>query len=119
MFYKEVLKTQEIGSSSALALKEMQRAACGKCGELFSNKKGVKQHILRMHVNKTMKVALSVNEKDHVNDEKILALEKNSEPVLGFVQTPMPKSIEASLKAKIYRSKPKRSKISICKIKQI
>ena len=34
-------------------IKSIQRAMCGKCGKSFINKKGVKQHILRMHVGKT------------------------------------------------------------------
>ena len=33
----------------------MQRAMCPKCGKLFTNKKGVKQHIVRMHVQKVKK----------------------------------------------------------------
>ena len=35
---------------------QMQRAHCGKCGEQFTNEKGVKQQMLRMHINKTKKV---------------------------------------------------------------
>ena len=35
---------------------QMQRAHGGKCGEQFTNKKGVKLHMLRMHINKTKKV---------------------------------------------------------------
>ena len=36
-------------------MKNMQRAMCPKCNKLFTNKKGVKQHILRMHVQKPKK----------------------------------------------------------------
>ena len=38
-----------------LELKNMQRTVCGKCGKYFTNKKGVKQHMLRMHSSKSKK----------------------------------------------------------------
>ena len=47
LFYKEVCITQDNPSS---VMKSKNRAMCPKYGKLFTNKKGVKQHILRMHV---------------------------------------------------------------------
>ena len=49
LFYKEVCITQDNPSS---VMKSKNRAMCPKYGKLFTNKKGVKQHILRMHVQK-------------------------------------------------------------------
>ena len=51
LFYREVCYSQQ--TPSALELKNMQRAMCPKCGKLFTNKKGVKHHILRMHIRKS------------------------------------------------------------------
>ena len=42
----------------------MQQAHCEKCGEQFTNKKGVKQHMLRMHINKTKKVEEIPNDQE-------------------------------------------------------
>ena len=71
LFYKEVCKQQqERNSLPAIAMKQMQKAACGKCGKLFTDKNGVKRHILRMHVDKP-KIVLPINdlsESKHIND---------------------------------------------------
>ena len=48
-FYHEVISMKE-NSLQAQKLKWMGKALCGDCGKQFMNKKGVKQHILRMHV---------------------------------------------------------------------
>ena len=52
----------------------MQRAYCGKFGKQFTNKKGVKQHMLRMHINKTKKV------EEISNDQETVTLEEETNP---------------------------------------
>ena len=51
MFYKEVCEFKD-ETFSAIDYKEMQRCLCGNCGKTFTNKRGLKQHILRMHGSK-------------------------------------------------------------------
>lgn len=55
LFDREVSKQSESGST-VKEIKHIQRAMCGKCGKHFTNIKRVKQHILRMHVNKAKKI---------------------------------------------------------------
>ena len=45
-FYKEVFSYKD-GKLTATKVKWMQKATCGQCGKQFTNKKGVKQHVLR------------------------------------------------------------------------
>ena len=50
-FYHEVVASH----NDVMTVKEvrnMEKALCGQCGKHFSNKKGVKQHIMRMHFKK-------------------------------------------------------------------
>ena len=55
-FYQEVCR--QMDKDPVLhGIKAMQRAMCAKCGKSFTNKKGVKQHILRMHINKTKAIS--------------------------------------------------------------
>ena len=55
MFYSEVLEIY--GSpNSELGFRQTQRSLCSKCGKSFTNKKGVKQHILRMHSSTSKKI---------------------------------------------------------------
>ena len=58
LFYGEVCTQNEM-TSKTREIRHIQRAMCGKCGKHFTNKKGVKQHILRMHVNKVKKIEVS------------------------------------------------------------
>ena len=53
----------------------MERAHCGSCGKQFANKKGVKQHILRMHVTKPKKTETSKPDSD-----KFVTLEEETTP---------------------------------------
>ena len=62
LFYGEVCKLHETKATTA-EIKHIQRAMCGKCGKHFTNKKGVKQHILRMHINKTKKTDIDTTNK--------------------------------------------------------
>ena len=54
-FYNEVCSMPDV-SQEAINYKELQRSLCAKCGKYFTNKKGLKQHVLRMHssLNKRM-----------------------------------------------------------------
>ena len=52
--YQEVVCLQR-QSASAQMVKQMEKSLCGQCGKKFTNKKGVKQHMIRMHTNKTVK----------------------------------------------------------------
>ena len=76
MFYREVCSLNR-DSLSAVEVKNMQRAVCGICGKHFTNKKGVKQHILRIHEGKEKK-----SNKKQINDSVSITLEENVEPVL-------------------------------------
>ena len=70
LFYNEVNRSKGAGILSQ-EIKSIQRAMCGKCGKSFINKKGVKQHILRMHVGKPKLSVEDVNleEPDIVSGE--------------------------------------------------
>ena len=63
LFYKEVCITQDNHPSSVMKFKN--RAMCPKCGKLFTNKIGFKQHILGMHVQKA-----KLNERKHILPRK-------------------------------------------------
>ena len=55
MFYREVCE-MESSHRPAINYREMERSLCGECGKTFTNKRGLKQHILRIHasVKKTL-----------------------------------------------------------------
>ena len=55
MFYKEVCNFGE-KVISAKSIMQTQKCICPKCGKVLMNKKGVKTHILRMHLNKSKKI---------------------------------------------------------------
>ena len=57
-FYKEVSISQDKAIKATKKL-WVEKAVCSKCGKFFTNKKGVKQHILRMHAKKDKITALS------------------------------------------------------------
>ena len=57
-FYREVCKMNEITMTS-YEFKNGQKSVCDKCGKYFTNKKGVKQHMLRMHSSR--KVVHKIN----------------------------------------------------------
>ena len=54
-FYNEVCAMSEV-SPESVKYKELQRSLCAKCGKYFINKKGLKQHILRMHSSTTKRM---------------------------------------------------------------
>ena len=56
-FYDEVCSLQET-TLDAVSYKELQRSLCAKCGKYFTNKKGLKQHVLRMHNSVSKRVKL-------------------------------------------------------------
>ena len=95
LFYKEVAKLQS-SSVSALELKNMQRSMCPKCNKLFTTKKGVKAHIIRMHGQKIKKT--------NVNDVRpeSLALKSPVPTVSTIVTTPFRTSeVKSPLQKKI------------------
>ena len=49
--YQEVI-TLENQPIFFLMIKQMEKSVCGQCGKQFTNKKGVKQHMQRMHTTK-------------------------------------------------------------------
>ena len=51
-FYGEVCKVQNTAANSAIEYKDLARSICIKCGKNFINKKGLKQHVIRMHSSK-------------------------------------------------------------------
>ena len=70
MFYREVCQTQE---NTSIDFKELHRSQCGKCGKSFTNKRGVKQHIMRKHssINKKRRSSQSKP------DDKVITLEEH------------------------------------------
>ena len=50
MFYFEVC-VLDVDVPKAIVLKDMQRSHCVKCGKFFTNKRGLKQHVAKMHTN--------------------------------------------------------------------
>ena len=83
LFYQEV-GLSKLAVCSSLELKEMQRAPCRRCGKEFTNKKGVKQHINRMHGQKSKgveaivdKVTLEENPLDVPNIQEDLTIMNN------------------------------------------
>ena len=47
MFYRDVITIPQ-EKWAAVEMKEMQKSLCGRCGKTFTNKRGLKQHIMRM-----------------------------------------------------------------------
>ena len=54
LFYSEVCEMVE-NALGEIDYKEMHKCLCGKCGKTFTNKRGLKQHIMRMHTSKGQK----------------------------------------------------------------
>ena len=52
LFYKEVCETK---INTEVGYQDLMRCLCVKCGKTFTSKRGLKQHILRMHDNKKAK----------------------------------------------------------------
>ena len=50
LFYREVCEMKG-NERQAITYKDIERSLCGKCGKTFSNKRGLKQHILRIHTS--------------------------------------------------------------------
>ena len=69
--YQEVVKLIE-QPKKALQMKQMERSLCGECGQLFTSKKGLKQHILRKHLSKgeisNQSKKVKINEQAHVKN---------------------------------------------------
>ena len=82
MFYREVCVMEQQGSS-AMEFRELQRSLCGKCGKYFTNKKGLKQHMIRMHSSKksaASKIKTDPSENKLVNDKADNAVEVTTVP---------------------------------------
>ena len=61
----------------------MEKSVCGQCGKQYTNKKGVKQHMQRMHNKRannpsTQTVTLEEEEEEHVDTPKKINLEPTS-----------------------------------------
>ena len=103
-FYREVCFLQET-TSKALELRDLHRSLCIICGKHFTNKRGLKQHIIRIHDNKTKKIV--VNKKDmeiSVTLDEIVNVSKSSgsdvvpvalatlsQPMSDITRSPVPK----------------------------
>ena len=62
MFYREVcVFVMQEKTKTPMTFKEMHRSLCGKCGKSFTNKRGLKQHIMRMHASTNKKIKSSKN----------------------------------------------------------
>ena len=103
-FYQEVCR--QMDKDPVLhGIKAMQRAMCAKCGKSFTNKKGVKQHILRMHINKTK----ALGKHDVHNVEASIEEETEEEEAVNSHRTPQdfitvefsPKASPAAKKKKL------------------
>ena len=100
MFYREVCETDP----KVLQIKDMQRSVCVICSKNFTNKRGLKQHMIRMHGNKTSKTINSGNKHiEQVTLEEIVEGLKSkkpdecpdvitlSQPLSSDIRSPLPK----------------------------
>ena len=77
-FYREVCKLNEVIMTS-FEFKNGQKSICEKCGKYFTNKKGVKQHMLRMHSSRRIvhKISrISVTDEESIEESS----QQQSEP---------------------------------------
>ena len=73
-FYKEVCAMSP-NFMQGMKPKLMEKAKCPQCGKHFTNKKGVKQHIMRIHVQKPKRI---VEEK--MSNQVVITLEEETVP---------------------------------------
>ena len=69
LFYREVCLFTPVETAAL----NMQKAICGNCGKQFKDRKGVKQHMLRIHVQKVKRV-----ETEREVNKSIITLEESS-----------------------------------------
>ena len=67
LFYKEVCLLKPVETPSPAL--EIQKSICGNCGKQFKDKRGVKQHMLRIHVQKIKRIE---------TDRECITLEESS-----------------------------------------
>ena len=81
--YQEVANLKE-QPQKALKMKQMERSLCGECGKLFTNKKGLKQHIIRTHLSKEEMCSKTKNlkESEQTHVGKVHRVEESSSLVL-------------------------------------
>ena len=96
-FYREVCKMNEVIMTS-FEFKNGQKSICDKCGKYFTNKKGVKQHMLRMHssrkvLHKISRISVSgeeesvgISQLDSQEDTNVDSLEEYFEFQCGECQ---------------------------------
>ena len=81
MFYFEVCVMDD-NASKAIVLKDLHRSHCIKCGKYFTNRRGLKQHVARMHPS-TVK-ELSRTEKSQINSvilDEVMKVTRPSESI--------------------------------------
>ena len=75
MFYFEV-SVIEVDASKAIILKDLQRSHCIKCGKFFTNKRGLKQHVVKMHNKMNI---LKKQERSNIQSQRCITSEVSSE----------------------------------------
>ena len=104
MFYRDVITIPQ-EKLAAVEMKEMQKSLCGRCGKTFTNKRGLKQHIMRMHssiakrkqINKVVNVeTVTLEEEPEVVQTPKRAVPNNMSEVKSL--EPKKKTLEVSEK---------------------
>ena len=91
--YQEVVFLENL-SAPTLKLKNGEKSLCGKCGKQFTNKKGVKQHMIRMHTNRREKTkvdAVTLDEivsPDKLDSMKVVGVKANDVTVVFASPSP-------------------------------
>ena len=86
MFYFEV-SVIEVDASKAIILKDLQRSHCIKCGKFFTNKRGLKQHVVKMHNKMNI---LKKQERSNIQSQRCITSEVSSEgPAPSIAQSIM------------------------------
>ena len=60
-------------------MKSMEKSICLECGKNFTSKKGLKQHVMRMHVQKPIKANISITldeEEDVITESGPMTIER-------------------------------------------
>ena len=87
LFYREVCLHKPVETAAL----EVQKACCGNCGKQFKDKKGLKQHMLRIHVQKVKRVEA---EKECITLEESSPLDLEIPTQESTVTTPVISVIE-------------------------
>ena len=99
LFYREVCTLQNKASP---ALEVKQRSMCPKCKKMFTNIKGVKQHIIRMHGQKSKKEESMVDKVTLMESSEVLPSTQEEPTVMNsFTNSRNKVSVEHVIKPNV------------------